>query len=90
MRRGEIELYPEYTGTGLLVILKTDPDIRDSIIADKDKVFAYVREETKQNYDLNWLAPFGFNNSYALMMRSEDVERLGINSISDLKDYLSD
>ncbi len=90
LRRGEIDLYPEYTGTGLLVILKTDPDIRDSIIADKDKVFAYVREKTKQNYDLNWLAPFGFNNSYALMMRSEDVEKLGINSISDLKDYLSE
>lgn len=90
LRQGEIDLYPEYTGTGLLAILKTEPEIIERLLPDKDRVFAYVREETKQKYDLNWLAPFGFNNSYALMMRNEDVERLSINSISDLKDYLSE
>ena len=56
---------------------------------DKDQVFNYVREQTQQKYDINWLTPFGFNNSYALMMRNDDIERLGINSISELKDYLS-
>ena len=40
---------------------------------------------------LSWLIiPNFFNNSYALMMRNEDIESLGINSISELKDYLSD
>ena len=89
LRQEEIDIYPEYTGTGLLAILQTKPEIRERLLPDKERVFAYVREETQQKYDLNWLTPFGFNNSYALMMRSEDVERLGINSISDLKDYFS-
>ena len=90
LRQGEIDLYPEYTGTGLLAILKTKPEIIDRLLPDKERVFNYVREQTQQKYDLNWLTPFGFNNSYALMMRNEDIERLGINSISELKDYLSE
>ncbi len=90
LRQGEIDLYPEYTGTGLLAILKTEPEILERLLPDKERVFNYVREQTQQQYDLNWLTPFGFNNSYALMMRNEDLERLGINSISELKDYLSD
>ncbi len=39
-------------------------------------------------YDLEWLTPIGFNNAYALMMRRTEARRLGINSISDLADYL--
>ena len=88
--QGAIDLYPEYTGTGLLVILKADDQSRERVIQDPNQVLNYVRQESQQRYDLNWLEPIGFNNSYALMMRSDDVERLGINSISDLKDYLSD
>lgn len=89
LRQGQIDLYPEYSGTGLLAILKASPEIRDRILRDKDKVFAYVRQETKAKYDLDWLDPFGFNNSYALIMRAEDVDRFNINSISQLQDYLS-
>lgn len=89
LRQGEIDLYPEYTGTGLLAILQTKPEILDRLLPDKERVFNYVREQTQQKYDINWLTPFGFNNSYALMMRNEDIERLGINYISELKDYLS-
>ena len=89
LQQGEIDLYPEYTGTGLLAILQTEPEILDRLLPDKDQVFNYVQQQTAQKYDLNWLTPFGFNNSYALMMRNEDIERLGINSISELKDYLS-
>lgn len=90
LRQGEIDLYPEYTGTGLLAILQTEPETIERLLPDKDKVFNYVREQTQQKYDINWLTPFGFNNSYALMMRNEDIESLGINSISELQDYLSD
>lgn len=90
LRQGEIDLYPEYTGTGLLTILQTDPEIRERLLPDKDRVFAYVQEETQKNYDLFWLTPFGFNNSYALMMRHQDVEKLGINSISDLQNIQND
>ena len=88
--QGEIHMYPEYTGTGLFVILKAPEEVQKAIIQDKEEVFAYVKEQFKELYDLEWLEPFGFNNTYAMMMRREDTEKLNIRSISDLKDYLRD
>ena len=85
---GEIDCYPEYTGTGLLVILKADEQTRDKLITDRDHVYAYVKEASKARYDVDWLFPLGFNNSYALMMRSDDARRLGIETISDLENHL--
>jgi osmoprotectant transport system permease protein len=81
-------LYPEYTGTGLLVILKADEDVRNTILRDNDKVYAFVAENSKQRFDVIWLQPFGFNNTYALMMREDHAMSLGIKNISDLKNYL--
>lgn len=86
--KGEIDLYPEYTGTALLVMTKPDKATRDAIIQDKDKVFAYVKEKLKARYDMEWLTPLGFNNTFALMMRGEDVDKLKLRSISDLSNYL--
>ena len=85
---GFIDMYPEYTGTALLVIFKPDETTVNRIIEDKDEVFQYVRRESKEDYQLEWLEPFGFNNTYALMMRNKEAEELNIRSISDLKNYL--
>ncbi|MGV2829842.1 glycine betaine ABC transporter substrate-binding protein [Myxosarcina sp. GI1(2024)] len=85
---GAIDIYPEYTGTGLLVILQADESIRDAIIRKPNEVFDYVRQQYQQGYDLELLAPFGFNNTYALMMRSEDAAEMEIETISQLKNYL--
>jgi osmoprotectant transport system permease protein len=88
LKKGDINIYPEYTGTGLLTIIKPGKKIRQAIIQDKDKVFTYVQEESKKLYDVEWLPPFGFNNTYALMMREEDTSKFDIHSISSLKEYL--
>ena len=88
LAQGEIDIYPEYTGTALLVMIKPDQASLDAIIKDKDKVFTYVKKQLKTSHDMEWLTPFGFNNTYALMMRGEDVEKLNIRSISDLSNYL--
>jgi osmoprotectant transport system permease protein len=85
---GEIDLYPEYTGTGLQVILAAPPAVADSLGADKNRVYAYVAREFQQQFNITWLPPLGFNNTYALMMREQQAERLGINTITDLKKYL--
>jgi osmoprotectant transport system permease protein len=84
----QIDAYPEYTGTGLLVMLQVKPHMLDSLVLDKDKVYNYVREEFKTKYDIQWLKPIGFNNTYALMMRKSEAKSLGIKTISDLKRYL--
>lgn len=85
---GQIDLYPEYTGTGLLAILHAEKTVVDSLITDKQKVYDHVAREFKQRYNIKWLPPIGFNNTYALMMRRKQASDLHITSISELKEYL--
>jgi osmoprotectant transport system permease protein len=88
LTNGQIDLYPEYSGTGLLVILQADQSVTDALISDKQKVYDYVSREFMQRYQIRWLPPIGFNNTYALMMRRQQAAALKITSISDLKKYL--
>ncbi|MGN6640732.1 MAG: glycine betaine ABC transporter substrate-binding protein, partial [Mucilaginibacter sp.] len=88
LNNDQIDLYPEYTGTGLLAILKPSPKTVDSLITDKNKTYAYVKDGFEQQYHIKWLKPIGFNNSYALMMREQQAKQLKIKTISDLKRYL--
>ncbi len=66
MTNDQIDFYPEYTGTGLLVILQ-EP-LTDNL-RHKDGAYQFVREQFDERYGLQWLRPIGFNNAYALMMR---------------------
>ncbi|MGK9126284.1 ABC transporter permease subunit [Olivibacter sp. SA151] len=84
----QIDLYPEYTGTGLLAILKPPQQTIDSLGGDKDKTFAYVKDQFEKKYRISWLKPIGFNNAYALMMRKQQAETFHIETISNLKEYL--
>lgn len=88
VRLGEIDIYPEYTGTAYLVILKADASTQIRLGNDPNKVYKYVRQESQKRFQTVWLAPLGFNNSYALMMRGEQAKTLGIESIGDLQEYL--
>ncbi|TDE15372.1 ABC transporter permease/substrate-binding protein [Dyadobacter psychrotolerans] len=84
LTNNEIDMYPEYTGTGLLVILKPSKSKLNQIIGNRDSVFNFVKSEFASRYHLNWLQPIGFNNAYALMMRRAQAHELGIKTISDL------
>ncbi|WP_034752212.1 ABC transporter permease/substrate-binding protein [Chryseobacterium daeguense] len=83
-----IDFYPEYTGTGLLVMLKADGNTIKKVTQSPEKTYAYVDAEFRKQFGIQWLKPLGFNNSYALMMRREQAEHLKIKSISDLKKYI--
>ncbi len=85
----EIDLYPEYTGTGFLVLLKPARETVKNLSKSADAVFDYVSSEFQKKYNLKWLKPIGYNNSYALMMRREQAQSLRIKSISDLTNYLN-
>jgi osmoprotectant transport system permease protein len=80
----QIDMYPEYTGTGLLVILQAPSETVQQLTQSKEQVFDYVKEQFNKQYQLSWLKPIGFNNTYALMMRREQARELGIEKISDL------
>lgn len=88
LRTGALDLYPEYSGTGLLVILQPDAALVDSLRPDPATTFRYVSSEFDRRYGLTWLRPLGFNNAYALMMRRAQAQRLGIRTIHDLQRYL--
>ena len=81
-------MYPEYTGTGLLVILQTPDSAVAALRGSREKIYDYVQSRFHEKYSLKWLKPVGFNNSYALMMRREQSKQIGVNSISDLKNYI--
>jgi len=85
----QIDMYPEYTGTGLLVILQAPDSTVNKLAGKNEKVYVYVRKEFLKKYRLEWLKPIGFNNTYALMMRKAQAEKSGIRSISDLVNYLN-
>jgi len=78
LTKGEIDIYPEYTGTGLTAILKKD------VIFDPDEAYKVVSEEYPQEFSAKWLKPFGFNNTYAITVRKAEAEINSWKSISDL------
>lgn len=84
----QIDFYPEYTGTGLLVLLHPTKKELAGMTGDKDKVYDYVSKKFREDFDLSWLKPVGFNNAYALMMKADQARSLRIRSISDMKNYL--
>ena len=102
MTNGEIDTYVEYTGTGLLAILGQELPERDDSAATPsasatpqtnalaDQVYDMVSTGYQEQFGLEWLEPLGFNNTYALAMRREQVEELGVTTISDLVDHAGD
>lgn len=88
LNNNQIDLYPEYTGTGLLAILRPPSKTVDSLSTDKNKTYDYVSRIFESKYGIKWLKPIGFNNAYALMMGEKQAKELKIKTISDLKRYL--
>ncbi|MDY7011392.1 MAG: glycine betaine ABC transporter substrate-binding protein [Planctomycetota bacterium] len=82
LNAGDLDLYAEYTGTGLVNILKRN------VINDPQQAYLAVRKDFEKKYGLIWLKPFGFNNTYTLTMRRGHAEKLGIRSFSDLAAYV--
>lgn len=78
LRTGAIDVYPEYTGTGLLAILHEPPR------TDSKAVFARVSDEFRRRWGIRWLAPLGFQNSYAIAVRPETAARYALETLSDL------
>lgn len=81
LRSGALDLYPEYTGTGLVTILGRE------VPGDPSRVLPTVREAFAEQWDMTWLSPQGFNNTYAMAMPRAKAEALGIRTVSDLRGH---
>jgi len=80
---GDIDMYWEYTGTALITHLGHDTPITDS-----QKCYDVVKAEDKDN-GIVWLDYGPLNNTYTVMMRKDDADKLGIQSISDLAEAIN-
>lgn len=78
LQSGEIDLYPEYTGTGLLTVLK------EPVASDPKQVYDKVAAAYKEKFNLVWLEPAPMNNTQALAMTKEKADQYGIKTFSDM------
>ena len=78
LRSGAIDVYPEYTGTGLTAILKEEPK------GDARAVFGRVSREFEGRWGMHWLPPLGFENTYAIAVRRETAGRYRLRTLTDL------
>ncbi len=74
---GEIDLYPEYTGTALTTVLKLSP------VHDPAASMATVREEYRRRFGVEWTEPLGFNNTFAMVIRGEEARKSKIATLSE-------
>lgn len=74
--RSEIDAYPEYTGT-----------LREEILADRRLAGDDALRSVLAEFGIRMTAPLGFNNTYAIGIRKEVGERLGVEKISDLRQH---
>ena len=74
---GEIDVYPEYTGTALTAILE------DDLIRDPEAAWKRVDSEYRRRFEARWMPPFGFNDTFAVLVREADAPP-ELRTISDL------
>ena len=75
---GEIDLYPEYTGTALAAVVKGE------LTSDADKIYADVKKYYEDNLQLTLLKPTAINNGYAIILLPEKAEEFKLKTLSDL------
>ena len=78
LRNGSIDVYPEYTGTGLLAILG------DTTRRTPAQAFTHVATEFRRQFGVTWLPPLGFENTYAISVRRETATQYSLRTLTDL------
>ena len=81
---GDIDLYPEYTGTGLISVLQMPPE------TDSQQVYDTVKKEYEEQFDLVWLEQSEAADGQGLVIRTQAAEQYGIKTISDLQAHASE
>lgn len=80
----DIDLYPEYTGTGLISILKMDP------MTDPDEVYNTVKKQYNKKYHITWLNYAQANDGQGLFISKKASDKYNIHTISQLQQHASE
>ncbi len=78
LRSGAVDLYPEYTGTGLVTLLGEEPE------GDAGATLTRVRKAFEDQWGLVWMDPLGFENAYEIAVPREVADQHHLRTISDL------
>lgn len=78
MLKGEIDIYPEYTGTAWLFILKESP------MKNPDSLYAALKTTYAGQFNLEWACRLGFNNTFTLALPESVAQNQHINTFSEL------
>ena len=79
MEKGEFDLYPEYTSSGWVMVLKHEADeVSDEEMLEK------LKEEYEEQFDMTWVGLYGFNNTFAVAVRKEAAEEYDLKTTSDM------
>ena len=82
LRTGSVDVYPEYTGTGLLAVLHDT--LPPAVLAEARRVYAHVDSAFQARWGVRWLPPLGFQNTFAVAVRAEAARQYGLRTLSDL------
>ena len=77
---GGIDAYVEYSGTSLTAIFNLPPS------TDSNQVYSEIRDRYAA-LGVTTLPRLGFNNTFAILVRADDVERIGLKTIGDLSKF---
>ncbi len=77
MESGEFDLYPEYTGTAWNMVLKQEG-------LYTEELFDTMQQSYNDDYSMQWMGMYGFNNTYGLVVRREIAEQYNLHTYSDL------
>ena len=75
---GEIDMYPEYTGTALAVVLKA------KTLTDPEAVYQKVKQHYEKTLKAAWLKPTRINNTYVIVVRPDTAEQYRLKTLTDL------
>ncbi|MGX7129975.1 ABC transporter permease/substrate-binding protein [Enterococcus wangshanyuanii] len=81
LKSGEIDVYPEFTGTVLETFLKDNKNTSN----DPREVYEYARDQIKQQENMDYLEPMRYQNTYAVAVKRSFAEENGLKTIEDLK-----
>jgi osmoprotectant transport system permease protein len=81
VKAGKIDGYVEYTGTAFTSILKEKP------ITAPQAVYQQVKQRYEEEFQLEVMQSLGFQNTFAMVIRREDADHLGIKTLSDAAPY---
>lgn len=79
IKSGKADVYVEYTGTGLVNILG------EKVITDPDQAYQKVKADFLKKYQIEWLKPIGFNDTYAIAVTQKTADQYKLKTLSDLK-----